>query len=133
MYMDWYEDIMEFHLKAKQVPVPFVPHIPDFTTRALRLDLIEEEVSELTEALKDGNLIKIADGIVDSIVVEIGTAISYGIDIRPIWNEIHKTNMAKFHRNGLIFSESGKVLKPEGWKSPRIEEILIKQIAKRGK
>ncbi|NIQ95452.1 MAG: nucleoside triphosphate pyrophosphohydrolase family protein, partial [Desulfuromonadales bacterium] len=36
-----------------------------------------------------------ADALADLIYVAIGAAITYGIDLRPVWEEVHRTNMAK--------------------------------------
>lgn len=92
----------------------------------LRYSLIDEEVNkELLPAMERGDLEKIADGIVDSIVVLIGAAHTYGITLGPIWEEVLKTNMAKI--GGPKDPVTGKTMKPEGWEPPRIKEILIDQ------
>lgn len=125
MSQDWYQDIVDFHREVQQEDVKICPHIPvDRSITLLREDLIEEEINETIEGLVADDLVKIADGIVDSIVVLIGTAIAYGIDLRPIWDEVHKTNMAK---KGGPLRKDGKRLKPEGWKPPQIAEILKRQ------
>jgi len=121
--MDWYQDILDFH-KAAELHIEDKPTIPPADISKLRWSLIEEEIEETREAIFQGNLIEIADGIVDSIVVLLGTAVSYGIDIRPIWNEVHKTNMAKV---GGRRREDGKLLKPAGWTPPDVEGELRKQ------
>lgn len=125
MSKDWFSDIVSFHKGAGQIPEQFKPHIVSASTEKLRRTLVEEEVHELFEAMYGMQLDKIADGIVDSIVVLIGTAVAYGIDIRPIWDEIHKTNMAKF-RGGSI-REDGKVLKPPDWQPPDVLRLIKEQ------
>lgn len=108
---------------------------------ALRADLIAEEVKETLEALtghevdfviqnhvgrfKKGDMPEIADGIVDSIYVLLGTAIEYGIDIEPIWGAVQKANMAKV---GGGIREDGKRLKPEGWEPPPIADLIEAQV-----
>jgi len=101
-----------------------IPHLESGYFRELRVKLIKEETQELFDALGRENLIEIADGIVDSIVVLLGTAVTYGIDIRLVWDEIHKTNMAK---QGGKKRSDGKFLKPGGWQPPRVAEILRAQ------
>jgi hypothetical protein len=66
----------------------------------------------------------VADGIVDAIYVLIGAAITYGIDIRPVWQAVHAANMAK---EGGATREDGKVQKPPGWQPPDIAGILAAQ------
>lgn len=123
MSRDWQADIKEFHIAMDQV-VNEKPTIPDKKTRNLRVELIGEEVEELIDALLDGDMEKIADGAADSIVVILGTMVSYGIHLQPIWDEVHRTNMAK--KDGPVRAD-GKRLKPEGWKPPDIMGKLKEQ------
>lgn len=122
----WFEDILDFCRKAEQA-IGTTPNIPSKETIVLRKNLIKEEVvTETLKALEEGNLEKIADGIIDSIVVLIGTGISYGLDLEKLWDEIHKTNMAKL-KDGVIKNNYGKIQKPEGWKPPNVKKILSEQ------
>lgn len=121
--MDWYQNILDFHRKLKQHIEPF-PRIPPDHIQTLRRKLVREEVNELLDGVDDNDLVKIADGGADSIVVILGTMISYGIDLRPIWREIHSTNMAKV---GGSTRADGKILKPNGWLPPRVKELLDEQ------
>lgn len=64
----------------------------------LRHDLIDEEVSELGEALFDGKVpdkVAAADALGDIIYVAIGAALAWGIDIERVFAEIHRSNMTK--------------------------------------
>lgn len=124
MSMDWYEDMKEFHKVVMEDEIPKTPCIPPEYVKRLRKNLIKEEIGETLNAMEYNDMVEMADGIVDSIVVLIGTAIMYGIDIRRIWNIIHKTNMAK---KGGILREDGKLLKPNGWQSPDIRSELLRQ------
>ena len=120
---DWYQDIVNYHTKVMKDDFPKFPHIPIYQYRDLRRNLIEEEITETLDAIRGNDLVELADGIVDSIVVLLGTAITYGIDVRPIWDIIHNSNMAK---EGGKLRDDGKMMKPEGWVSPKfsiIEEI----------
>lgn len=121
---DWYSDMVDFHDEVMLDDFKKTPHIPTEKYKNLRKALIEEEVSETLRAIDNDDLVELADGIVDSIVVLVGTAVTYGIDIRPVWDEIHKTNMAK--KDGAI-REDGKRLKPDGWIAPDVKSILIEQ------
>lgn len=51
-------------------------------------------------------------------------AYSLGLDIKPLFEEVHRTNMLKV---GGPTRADGKILKPEGWQPPRIRELLIEQ------
>lgn len=71
-----------------------------------------------------GDIVEVADGIADLIYVALGAAIAFGIDIDPIFEEVHRTNMEKV---GGRTRDDGKILKPEGWEPPRILPILLDQ------
>jgi len=120
---DWYQDILDFHQTMKHHIGAF-PCIPSEKVQRLRRKLIREETNELLDGIDDNDLKAIADGCTDAIVVTIGTAISYGIDLRPIWDEVHRTNMLKA---GGGKRADGKSLKPADWQPPRIEELLAAQ------
>jgi len=124
MSKDWYQDIVDFHKEVMLDNFTTHPHLPDQRLKNLRARLIEEEVGETLRAMTEGNLVGIADGIADSIVVLLGTAVTYGIDMRPIWNAVHETNMAK---KGGSIRPDGKKLKPEGWTHPDIERLIKEQ------
>lgn len=119
----WYQDVVDFH-RANNAYIGERPAVPPLEVYKLRRVLIDEEVGEVLDAMFQDDLVGVADGIADSIVVLLGTAISYGIDIRPIWNEVHRANMVKA---GGPRRADGKVLKPEGWKPPDIKSVLIEQ------
>lgn len=124
MSNDWYKDVKDFHEKVIEDKFETAPHITDKEHQLLRLELITEEICETFKSICADDLVGIADGIVDSIVVLLGTAVTYGIDIRPIWDEVHKTNMAKV---GGKKREDGKMLKPDGWKAPSISDLILSQ------
>ena len=126
MSSNWIQDVKDFHYKYNQL-IKVIPEIPDNNVKYLRMKLIAEEYNEVMESLISDDMIEIADGIIDCIVVLIGTAISYGIDLKPIWDEIHKTNMKKVNKE----SGSSKVQKPVGWQKPNVYRCLTEQGMKR--
>jgi len=124
MSLDWYSDVCDFMRKFGQ-EVKETPGYPDYSTLSLRRELIREEFLELFDkGFNKKDMVEVADGVCDLIVVLLGTLAAYGIDPRPIWDEIHRTNMLK---EGGGVRGDGKILKPEGWKSPDIKKILIDQ------
>lgn len=123
MSKDWYKDIQDFHKEVMLDSSPSVPCI-NKDKKELRISLITEETKELLEGLEKDDIVEIADGAADAIVVILGTVVSYGIDLRPIWNKVHEANILK--KNGPMRSD-GKRLKPEGWKHPDILKLLEEQ------
>lgn len=73
----------------------------------------------------DYNTILVADALVDMMVLIVGTGLELGIPLDRVWDEIHRTNMAKVGTDGSVRRRAdGKVLKPDGWKKPDIAAML---------
>ena len=122
--LDMVEDVLAFHRKFACY-VGDYPHLPERSIVDLRLRLIREEYCELIEAIHRVDLAAIADAITDLMYVIIGTAITLGIDIRPIWQAVQRANMAK---TGGGTRADGKILKPPGWKAPDVSALIELQI-----
>ena len=114
--------VLDFH-KRFSVKIRTSPGLLDEKTAKLRHDLIAEELREFMMAARDGNLVKVADAIADLLYVVYGTAVSYGIDIEPVFAEVHRSNMSKGDPE-IIRAPNGKVLKGANWSPPNIEEKL---------
>lgn len=95
---------------------------------ALYFSLVEEEYNELLDARTE---IERADAVIDMIVVLVGAGVSCGWDIQALWDEVLRSNMSKIDpETGRVRRRAdGKILKPDGWKSPDIESILYKSKA----
>lgn len=123
--LDYQRDVTDFHYKFGQY-VGATPALPPIHVQEFRHKLIDEEiVRELLPAIEHEDLPQIADGIVDGIYVLQGTAVSYGIQIAPIWAKVHAYNMGKIP----VKSANGdmKPLKPEGYPHPDITRELMLQ------
>ena len=93
------------------------------TQYGLYLKLIEEEVQELRDSrTREDDL----DALIDILVVTIGALHSIGADVEGAWNEVMRTNFAKIDpATGRVNKrEDGKVLKPEGWKPPELDQYI---------
>lgn len=90
------------------------------------LSLIEEEVSELKQAIKDLDDVEQLDALIDILVVTIGAINSMGANGEGAWREVMNTNFAKIDpETGKVRKrEDGKVLKPEGWTAPELAQYL---------
>jgi NTP pyrophosphatase (non-canonical NTP hydrolase) len=118
-------DVLQFHIRLG-IPIGLNgPAEPDAETIALRRNLVEEEYDELMTAVDVGDLSGIADGAADLIYVAVGLCLAYGIDLRPVWEEVQRANLAK--ADGPIRAD-GKRMKPDGWTPPDIDGIIRRQI-----
>jgi predicted HAD superfamily Cof-like phosphohydrolase len=122
---DWYQDVLDFHKKFG-CAIGEKPSLPPAGAgvRSLRMKLIGEEFEELGEAHTARDLPEIADALADIIYVAAGMAVTYGIDLRPVFDAVHASNMAK---EGGATRADGKILKPPGWTPPDVAGLLRKQ------
>ena len=105
--------------------VELEPTWPDFSTRELRLELIAEELDELSDAVADRDMIQIADALTDLLYVIYGAGHAFSIDLDECFREVHDSNMSKLGPNGRpIHREDGKVMKGPGYFEPDLESIL---------
>ena len=112
-------------LEAFGQQVELEPTWPDFNTRELRLDLIQEELDELAQAMEDRDMVQIADALTDLLYVVYGAGHAFGIDLDECFQEVHSSNMSKLGPNGKpIHREDGKVMKGPGYFEPDLENIL---------
>lgn len=116
-------DVAEFHRVVVGIPDPDTPAI---RRPELRAELIREEAKETVEAIERGDLVEAIDGMCDLLCVVYGTALEFGINLAPYWDEVHRTNMAKA---GGPVRDDGKRLKPPGWTPPDIAGVLDKEAA----
>jgi len=101
------------------------PHWPDFSTRELRIELIEEELDELKVAIENRDMVEIADALTDILYVVYGAGHAFGIDLDACFDEVHASNMSKLGEDGrAIRREDGKVLKGPHFFAPDLEKIL---------
>lgn len=90
----------------------------------MRLNLIEEEYTELRTAAAKGDIVAQADACADLLYVVLGFMIEAGIP-SAVFDEVHRSNMTKLGENGLpVLREDGKSLKGPNYEPPRIAEIL---------
>lgn len=99
---------------------------PSQENYAMYLGLIEEEYTELTDAVKACDEVEQLDALIDILVVTIGAIRAAGWDSEGAWEEVMKTNFAKIDpETGKVRKrEDGKVLKPEGWQAPQLEQFI---------
>ena len=98
---------------------------PSEKIQDLRISLIEEELSELKEAIENKNLKEVADALTDILYVTYGAGHSFGIDLDKCFDEVQRSNMSKLDENGKpIFNEHGKVLKGPNYFKPNLEKFI---------
>jgi predicted HAD superfamily Cof-like phosphohydrolase len=120
--------VAAFH-RMFDIVVNTVPTSADDHTRTLRVRLIQEEFEELKEAMAKEDLPSIAKEMADLLYVVYGTAVSYGIDMVPVFQEVHRSNMSKV---GGAKRADGKWVKPATYSPANIAPILEEQAGRIG-
>ncbi|HEX6472638.1 MAG TPA: hypothetical protein VF069_26340 [Streptosporangiaceae bacterium] len=93
-----------------------------------RRALLAEETQELDDAMDAGDLVAIADALADIAYVIHGTAVTYGIDLDPVFTEVHRSNMSKLGPDGRPkVDAAGKVIKSSNYIRPDIPAVLARQ------
>lgn len=117
--------VEEFHKKF-DILVQACPTAASEETKRLRIRLIQEEFDELKESMAEGNLAALAKEMADLLYVVYGTAVSYGIDMEPVFREVHRSNLSKV---GGYKREDGKWVKPPTYSPAKIEPLLAMQLS----
>ena len=101
---------------------------PSFSTdkiNKLRLDLIKEELNELTEAMNNNDLLEVADALTDILYVTYGAGHAFGINLDKCFEEVQNSNMSKLDENGNpIYNEHGKVMKGPNYFKPDLSKFV---------
>ena len=101
---------------------------PSFSTdkiNKLRIDLIKEELQELTEAMNNKDLLEVADALTDILYVTYGAGHAFGIDLDKCFEEVQNSNMSKLGEDGNpIYNESGKVMKGPNYFKPNLNKFV---------
>ena len=101
---------------------------PSFSTEKinkLRVNLIKEELSELTEAMNNKDLLEVADALTDILYLTYGAGHAFGIDLDKCFEEVQNSNMSKLDENGKpIYNEHGKVMKGPNYFKPNLSKFV---------
>lgn len=118
--------VAEF-MAAKNLKFPANPTIPELGSCLSRYKWIEEELNELKDAFIADDVVAVADAIGDLLYFVLGAAVDCGIDIEPVFDEIHRSNMTKFI-GGLQLRPDGKMVKGPHYEPPNLGPIIHSQV-----
>ena len=91
----------------------------------LRCDLIQEELEELKIAVKEKNLIELADALTDILYVTYGAGHAFGVDLDKCFDEVQRSNMSKLGEdNKPIYKDNGKVMKGPKYFKPNLSKFI---------
>ena len=105
-----------------------VKNKPSFSSEKindLRYELIREELDEFKEALKNKDLLEVADALTDILYVVYGAGHAFGVDLDKCFNEVQNSNMSKLGDDGKpIYNEIGKVMKGPKYFKPNLKKFI---------
>ena len=91
----------------------------------LRVDLIEEELKELKDAISKKDLQETIDALTDILYVTYGAGHAFGVNLDKCFEEVQNSNMSKLGDDGKpIFNENGKVMKGPNYFKPNLNQFL---------
>jgi predicted HAD superfamily Cof-like phosphohydrolase len=101
------------------------PSLSSDKINKLRIDLIKEELEELTEAMQKKDLLEVADALTDILYVTYGAGHAFGINLDACFDEVQNSNMSKLGKDGKpIYNESGKVMKGPNYFKPDLSKFV---------
>lgn len=94
--IDSLNQVAEFH-KTFMAPILDEPQIPSEDRCDLRVNLLQEELNELKQAIADNNIVEIADALCDLQYVLSGAVLEFGLGDKfvELFNEVQRSNMSK--------------------------------------
>lgn len=118
--------VREFHETYGQA-IRTVPEL-EVPEKLMRLALVTEEAEEYAEAVETDDLVEIADALADTVYVCYGAALTHGIDLDKVLQEVQRSNLSKLGANGEVLRrEDGKIIKGPNFSEPDITTVLLKQ------
>ncbi len=88
--------VAEFHRTFKH-PILQQPAIPEERRSKLRVDLIAEELKEFEVAIRENDIVGVADALCDIQYVLSGAILEFGLGekFKELFDEVQRSNMSK--------------------------------------
>jgi len=124
------EQVQEFH-ETYGLPVQDEVNLSCAQTKQLRINLLQEELDELKEALANDDPVETLDALIDLQYVLDGAFLSFGMQAMKeiAFDEVHRSNMSKLGADGkpIRRPEDGKVMKGPNYFAPDLSKFIKKK------
>ena len=101
------------------------PGLSNNKINKLRIDLIDEELTEFKEAIKNNDLKEVVDALTDILYVTYGAGHAFGVNLDECFDEVQRSNMSKLGEDGKpIYNQAGKVMKGPNYFAPDLNKFL---------
>ena len=105
--------------------VKTMPSLSSEKINKLRINLINEELEEFKEAVKNNDLKEAIDALTDILYVTYGAGHAFGVNLDECFDEVQKANMSKLDKDGKpIYNEKGKVMKGPNYIEPNLKQFV---------
>ncbi len=105
--------------------VKLKPELSSEKINNLRISLINEELEEFKEAIRNNDLKEAADALTDILYVTYGAGHAFGINLDKCFDEVQRSNMSKLDEDGKpIYNDVGKVMKGPKYFKPDLSKFL---------
>lgn len=121
-----FADVRNFHGRF-EVPEAKAPSLLSQEKFDFRFKFLKEELAEFLMGHEEGDLVDMADALIDLVYVAMGTAAMMGLPWQDLWDEVQRANMSKVRAQHAGQSKRGSaldVVKPQGWIGPDHNKIL---------
>ena len=116
---------VKIFMKTFNQEVKTKPSFSPDKINSFRYELIIEELDELKVAMKNNDLLVVADALTDILYVTYGAGHAFGIDLDKCFEEVQNSNMSKLDESGKpIYNESGKVMKGPNYFKPNLNKFI---------
>ncbi|MEM9468798.1 MAG: nucleoside triphosphate pyrophosphohydrolase family protein [Pseudomonadota bacterium] len=121
------EQVQEFH-ETYGLPVESEQTTASEQTKKLRINLLQEELDELKEALENDDMVETLDALIDLQYVLDGAFLSFGLQNVKMaaFEEVHRSNMSKLGEDGKPIRREGdgKVMKGPNYFKPDMTQFI---------
>jgi len=101
------------------------PSLSSEKINSLRINLINEELEELKEAIQNNDLKEAVDALTDILYVTYGAGHAFGVDLDKCFEEVQNSNMSKLDKDGKpIYNDAGKVMKGPNYFKPDLSKFV---------
>ena len=101
------------------------PGLSSEKINSLRINLIEEELEEFKQAIKNKDLKEAVDALTDILYVTYGAGHAFGVNLDQCFEEVQKSNMSKLGEDGKpIYNDQGKVMKGPKYFKPDLSKFI---------
>ena len=124
VFMTNFEKVGLF-MKTFGQEVKTTPNLSSGKINDLRIGLINEELEEFKDAIKNNDLKEAADALTDILYVTYGAGHAFGINLDKCFDEVQRSNMSKLGKDGKpIYNDAGKVMKGPKYFKPDLSKFL---------